>query len=99
MLTNCKKIIDIRQYDDYYKDIVNKEIKGEMIFMSKEIKMSKKIKSIRVLNGDTLESLSKDLGITIGTLCAKENGKSKFTLEEARFISLRYKMRIEEIFF
>lgn len=61
--------------------------------------MSRKVKSLRVLYGDTLSDLAKEMGITKSTLCSKENGKRKFTLEEARFIAKRYEKTIEEIFF
>lgn len=57
------------------------------------------LRQLRVANDDTQESLAKELGITTGTLCTKEKGKSQFTLREARYIAKKYNKPIEEIFF
>lgn len=61
--------------------------------------MNRILKSLRVKHGDTQEDLSKFLGITIGTFNLKENGKCKFTLDEAYKIAKRYNSKIEDIFF
>lgn len=61
--------------------------------------MNKVLKSLRARYGDTQQDLADFLGITINTLNFKENGKYKFTLEEAYKISKKYKTPLEEIFF
>lgn len=60
---------------------------------------NRNLKSARIKFGDTQQDLAKYLGITINTLNLKENGKYKFTLDEALMISKRYNKTIEEIFF
>lgn len=60
---------------------------------------NRNLKSVRIKFGDTQQDLAKYLGITINTLNLKENGKYKFTLDEALMISKRYNKTIEEIFF
>lgn len=61
--------------------------------------MNRILKSLRAEYGDTQQDLAKYLGITVNTLNLKENGKYKFTLEEALKVSKRYKRPIEAIFF
>lgn len=61
--------------------------------------MNKVLKSLRARYGDTQQDLADFLGITVNTLNFKENGKYKFTLEEAYKISQKYKTPLEEIFF
>lgn len=61
--------------------------------------MSKVLKSLRARYGDTQQDLADFLGISVNTLNFKENGKYKFTLDEAYKISKRYKTPLEEIFF
>ncbi|SHK39495.1 hypothetical protein SAMN02745248_02450 [Hathewaya proteolytica DSM 3090] len=63
-----------------------------------------KLKSFMVLNCDTLETLSKALGITTVTLCYKMNEYkgSEFKQSEIASIKERYNLtpkEIEEIFF
>ena len=60
---------------------------------------NRNLKSARIKFGDTQQDLAKYLAITINTLNLKENGKYKFTLDEALMISKRYNKTIEEIFF
>ncbi|EKQ56335.1 MULTISPECIES: helix-turn-helix domain-containing protein [unclassified Clostridium] len=61
--------------------------------------MNKVLRSLRAKHGDTQRDLAEFLGITVNTLSFKENGKYKFTLEEAYKISQRYSTPLEEIFF
>lgn len=61
--------------------------------------MSKVLKSLRARYGDTQQDLADFLGISVNTLNFKENGKYKFTLDEAYKISKKYKTPLEEIFF
>lgn len=61
--------------------------------------MNRTLKSLRIRFGDTQQNLAEFLGIGINTYNFKENGKNAFTLEEARKISLKYNMPMEEIFF
>lgn len=61
--------------------------------------MNKVLKSLRARYGDTQQDLADFLGISVNTLNFKENGKYKFTLDEAYKISQRYKTPLEEIFF
>lgn len=61
--------------------------------------VNRKLKSLRVRYGDTQEELSQFLGIRINTYNWKENGRTKFTLDEAFKIAKRYGESIENIFF
>lgn len=61
--------------------------------------MNRLLKSYRVKFGDTQDDLANYLGITLNSYHNKENGKTQFTLNEARKISLKYNKKIEDIFF
>lgn len=61
--------------------------------------MNRFLKSLRVQLGDTQQIVANYLNISVNTYNFKENGKYKFTLEEAHKLSIRYKKTIEDIFF
>lgn len=63
----------------------------------KELK--KKLKILRVNLGLTQEEFAKFIDIPLSTYRKKENGESKFTLDEAYKISKLANGTIEEIFF
>ena len=55
------------------------------------------LKSKRVLFDLTQEEIAKELGITIKSYNAKENGKREFTLDEAKKISSLLKLNLNEV--
>lgn len=62
--------------------------------------MYKKLKSIRMKEGYTLQEMSNLLGYSSPNAYArKEKGERKFTLEEVEIISNLFKKTVEEIFF
>lgn len=62
------------------------------------IKMGPRIlKSKRVLFDLTQAEIAKELGITIKSYNAKENGKREFTLDEAKKISSLLKLNLNEV--
>lgn len=61
--------------------------------------MYKKLKEMRQQENVSGEELAKVLGITKATYSKKENGLVKFSLDEAKLISDRFKRKIEDIFF
>ncbi|MDS1004988.1 helix-turn-helix domain-containing protein [Clostridium sporogenes] len=61
--------------------------------------MTRTLKALRELHGLTQTDVSKLLGISLHSYCNKENGKLKFTLNEAKQLSDLFKLSIEEIFF
>jgi len=61
--------------------------------------MQKKIKILRAIKGVTQEEVANALGITLSTYCKKENGKRKFTLDEAYKLAQYFDCSIEGIFF
>lgn len=60
---------------------------------------NERLKRLRLRNGFTQESLSKEADIKLSTYIKKENGLTKFTVEEAFKISKILGCSIEEIFF
>lgn len=54
------------------------------------------LKAKRVLNGLTQEQIAKEIGINPKSYNMKENGKNKFSLEEAAKISETLKLSLEE---
>jgi len=54
------------------------------------------LKSKRVLNGLTQEQIAKEIGMNPKSYNMKENGKYKFSLEEAAKISNTLKLSLEE---
>ena len=48
-------------------------------------------------NKDTAMAIAKELGITIKSYNAKENGKREFTLDEAKKISSLLKLNLNEV--
>lgn len=63
------------------------------------IELKKKLKVLRVSLGLTQEEFAKIIDIPISTYRKKENGESKFTLDEAYKISKIANGTIEEFFF
>lgn len=61
--------------------------------------LKKKLKILRVNLGLTQEEFAKFIDIPLSTYRKKENGESKFTLDEAYRISKIANGTIEEIFF
>lgn len=55
------------------------------------------IKILRIIYGDTQEKVAKYIGCSVYTYNKKENGKSKFTVEELKKISILYKVSIEKV--
>lgn len=60
--------------------------------------MFRKLKGILMINGMTQQDLANILNLSASTLNFKINGKTEFTLTEAKKISSYFKMDIEEIF-
>lgn len=60
--------------------------------------MFRKLKGILTMNGMTQQDLANLLGLSASTLNFKINGKTEFTLNEAKKISDYFKMSIEDIF-
>jgi len=54
------------------------------------------LKAKRVLNGLTQEQIAKEIGMNPKSYNMKENGKYKFSLEEAAKISNTLKLSLEE---
>lgn len=57
-----------------------------------------KIKKYRVLKDVTQEEVANVLNIRQHTYSLKEQGKAKFTLEEAIILAKYYDMTVEELF-
>ena len=55
------------------------------------------VKILRIIAGDTQEKVAKYIGCSVCTYNKKENGKSKFTVEELKKISILYKVSIEKV--
>ncbi|WP_195987038.1 helix-turn-helix transcriptional regulator [Clostridium sp. D53t1_180928_C8] len=55
------------------------------------------IKVLRIIAGDTQEKVAKYIGCSVYTYNKKENGKSKFNVEELKKISILYNVSIEKI--
>jgi len=54
------------------------------------------LKAKRILNGLTQEQIAKEIGMNPKSYNMKENGKYKFSLEEAAKISNTLKLSLEE---
>lgn len=61
--------------------------------------MSETIKYLRIERGLKISDLATLIGVSKATYSKKENGIVKFSLEEAKIISDKFKLTIEEIFF
>jgi len=59
----------------------------------------KKLKAYRQLTGMNQSEFGKTLGISLSNYNSKENGKTPFTLEEAKKISEYFQTTIDEVFF
>lgn len=57
------------------------------------------LKVLRKMNNLSQADMASNLKIGFNTYRSKENGKTEFTLNEAREVSKIFKMTIEEIFF
>lgn len=62
-------------------------------------KVNYKLKSLRVERNLTQENISKYIGVHEATYNRKEQGINKFSLEEAKKISILFNLPIETIFF
>lgn len=60
--------------------------------------MFRKLKSLLIINGMTQQDLANVLSLSTSALNLKINGKSEFTLTEAKRISDYFKMSIEDVF-
>lgn len=60
--------------------------------------MFRKLKSLLIINGMTQQDLANVLSLSASALNLKINGKSEFTLTEAKRISDYFKMSIEDVF-
>ena len=60
--------------------------------------MFRKLKGILTMNGMTQQDLADLLDLSASTLSFKINGKTEFTLNEAKKISKYFNMTIEDIF-
>ena len=60
--------------------------------------MFRKLKGILTMNGMTQQDLADLLSLSASTLNFKINGKTEFTLNEAKKISKYFNMTIEDIF-
>lgn len=60
--------------------------------------MFRKLKSILIINGMTQQDLANVLNLSNSALNLKINGKSEFTLTQAKRVSDYFKMSIEDIF-
>ena len=61
--------------------------------------MTKKLKILRAMKEVKQEEVAEMLGITLATYSKKENGKSDFTITEAKKLASFFDCTIEEIFF
>lgn len=60
---------------------------------------SNKLKAYRVMLGKKQEDIAKIIGIGLNTYNLKENGKSSFSLEEAKKIADYFNTTIDDLFF
>lgn len=60
--------------------------------------MYRKLKGLLIVHGMTQQDLATILNLAASTLNFKINGKTDFTLKEAKIISNHFKVSIEEIF-
>ncbi|MDF2502783.1 helix-turn-helix domain-containing protein [Clostridium sp.] len=61
--------------------------------------ISKNLKALRELKGINQTKTAKHLGISLHSYCNKENGKSDFSLDEAKKLSELFGLTVDEIFF
>lgn len=61
--------------------------------------MTRKLKVLRAMKEVKQEEVAEMLGITLTTYSKKENGKSDFTISEAKKLATFFDCTIEEIFF
>lgn len=59
--------------------------------------MASIVKMLRVLHNDKQQDLADLIGVSVTNYNLKENDKSKFTLEEAKLISDKYKVSIDKL--
>lgn len=55
------------------------------------------VKIARILGNDSQQDLADFLGCTRSSLSLKENGKVKFTLDEVKALSQKYKISIDAL--
>lgn len=60
--------------------------------------MTRKLKILRAMKEVKQEDVAEMLGITLTTYSKKENGKSDFTITEAKKLASFFSCTIEEIF-
>lgn len=61
--------------------------------------MTKNLKILRAIKEVKQEDVANMLNITLATYCKKENGKSNFTIKEAKKLADFFNCTIEDIFF
>lgn len=59
----------------------------------------KRLKAYRELHDIRAQEMADEIGVNINTYCNKENGKSTFTIIEAKKISDRLGKTVDEVFF
>ncbi|BFK81450.1 helix-turn-helix domain-containing protein [Clostridium baratii] len=61
--------------------------------------VTKKIKTYRFVGSIKQEVLANLIGVTLTTYCNKENGKTEFTLKEAKTLADFFGTTIDDLFF
>lgn len=61
--------------------------------------MSRQLKALRQLKGLTQNDVAKLLGLSLHGYLNKENGKSQFTLNEAKKLADMFDVTVDDIFF
>lgn len=64
-----------------------------------EIKLSNKLKAYRQLKGKKQQDIADLINVGLNTYNFKENGKSQFTLDEAKTLADYFGTTVDELFF
>lgn len=59
----------------------------------------KRLKAYRELHGIKAQQMADEIGVNINTYCSKENGKTTFSLTEAKIIADKLNKTVDEVFF